>query len=180
MVASENIGQFERNPHLETTTRARLNPKHVDVRTRIVKVTASKISQTVRGWHVGRCGRVRQDTGKSFGRVSRGKLSTVAKKAIVILLNLLYQMIWLDISWRRKVLHTGAKGCACAGTASATPTSRCMCMYGTSGYYAECHSQKGDSNHTDEYRLQVVGEGDKVPRCNWVRRRSVDTAFHLA
>jgi hypothetical protein len=43
-IDSENIGQFERNPHLETTTRARLDPKHVDERTRIVQETTNKIS----------------------------------------------------------------------------------------------------------------------------------------
>ncbi len=34
--------------------------------------------------------------------------------------------------------------------------------------------------NTDEYRLQVVGEGDSVSHCNWVRRCGVDTAIHLA
>lgn len=36
--------------------------------------------------------------------------------------------------------------------------------------------------HTDEYFLQVVGEEDSVPHCNWVHRCGValDTAFHPA
>ena len=38
-----DIRQFERNPHLETTIRARFNPKHVDERARIVQETASEI-----------------------------------------------------------------------------------------------------------------------------------------
>jgi hypothetical protein len=43
-IDSENIGQFERDPHVKTTARARLDPKHVDKRTRIVQETANKIS----------------------------------------------------------------------------------------------------------------------------------------
>jgi hypothetical protein len=84
-----NICQLERNPDLETTTRTRLNPKHVDERTRIVQETASKISQAVRcWWHFHRWGWVGPDTGEGFRRVSRGKVSTMA---IMILLDLLYQ-----------------------------------------------------------------------------------------
>ena len=74
--------------------RARLDPKHVDERARIVQETASKISQAVRyRWHVHRWGWVRPDTGKSFGWVSQGKVCTIA---IIILLDLLHQMIWFD------------------------------------------------------------------------------------
>src|ERR1700761_7710379 len=83
-------------------------------------------------------------------------------------------------TWRRKVIHTGAKGCACAGTTSATPTSQGMSAYGTSGYYAKGRGQKGQY-HIEDYRLlQPVGEGDSVPHCNWVRRCAGGTAFHLA
>ena len=109
MPASENIGQFERNPLLETTTRARLNLKHVDVRIGIVKVAVYKISQTVCRWHVSRFDRVRPDTGKGLGRVSREKLS---KKAIIIIPNLLYQMIWLGICVEKKdSTHCGKRVC---------------------------------------------------------------------
>jgi hypothetical protein len=88
------ICQFKRNPDLETTSRTRLNPKHVDERARIVQETISKISQTVRcWWHVRRWGRVRPGTGKNLGRVDCGKVSTIA---IVMLLDLLHQLIWLD------------------------------------------------------------------------------------
>lgn len=34
--------------------------------------------------------------------------------------------------------------------------------------------------HTNDYRSQVEGEGGGVPHCNWVRRRVVDAACHLA
>ena len=47
-------------------------------------------------------GRVRPDTGKGFEGGSRGKLSTVDKKAIIILPNVLYQIIWLGISVEKK------------------------------------------------------------------------------
>src|SRR6266702_5763770 len=97
MPASEDISQLERNPHLETTTRTGLNPNHVDTRIRVVEVTVSKIPQTVRRRHVSKRSRVGPHAGKSFGRVSRGKLSTISKKAIMIILNLLHQMIWLVI-----------------------------------------------------------------------------------
>ena len=91
---------------------ARLNTKHVDVRIGIVKVTDSKISQTVREWHVSRFSRVRPDTGKGFGRVSCGKPSTVDKKAIVILQNLLYRMIWLSIFVEKKYFtHWSKRAC---------------------------------------------------------------------
>jgi hypothetical protein len=95
-VDSKNICQFKRNPHLETTSRAGLNPKHVDARARIVQETTCKISQTAYcWWHVRRLGWVGPDSGESFGRVSRrrGEVSTIA---IVILSDLLHQLIWLD------------------------------------------------------------------------------------
>ena len=82
-----NICQFERNPHHETTTGARLNPKHIDERVRIVKETTSKISQTVR-LNVSRWGCVRLEIGKSFVS-SGGKVSTIVIKDIVIILELL-------------------------------------------------------------------------------------------
>ena len=114
MLASKNIGQFESNPHLETTTRARLNPKHPDARIRIVKVTASKNSEAVSWWHVSRWSRVGPDTRKGFGRISHGKPSTVAKRAVVILLNLLHQMIWLDIYVEKKgSTHWSKRVCLC-------------------------------------------------------------------
>ena len=45
---------------------------------------------------------MRPDSGKSFGRACRGKLSTVDKRAIVIPLNLLHQIIWLNIYVEKK------------------------------------------------------------------------------
>ena len=42
---------------------------------------------------------MRPDTGKSLGRASRRKMS---KKAVIILPNLLYQMIWLGICVEKK------------------------------------------------------------------------------
>ena len=107
-----NICQFERNPHLETTTRARHNPKHVDERTGIVQEMTSKISQAVHCWWiVHRWGWVRPNTGESFGRVGGGKVSTIA---IVILLGAVHEIIWSDRYVEKMVLHTGAKGCPCA------------------------------------------------------------------
>ena len=102
MPASENIGQFERNPHLETTTRARLNPKHVNTRIGIVKVAVCQVSQTVCQRHVSRFDRVRPDTGKSLGRASRRKLSTLDERAIIIIPNLLCQMICLGVCAEKK------------------------------------------------------------------------------
>ena len=90
-VILEKICQLDRNQHLETT-RARLNPKDIDACSRIVNETASKASQIVRRWYISRGGRVEPDTGKCFRRASRGKLSPVAMKAIVIILSLLYQV----------------------------------------------------------------------------------------
>ena len=88
-----NICQLQRNPHLETTTRTRLNPKHIDEGSGIVQETASKISQAVRSWwHVRRWGWVRLDSGNSLGRVGRGKLSAIV---IVILLDALHGIIRL-------------------------------------------------------------------------------------
>ena len=67
-----NICQFERNPDFETTTRARLNPKHVDERTRIVQDPTNKNSQAVRcWWHVRRY-RVGPYSGKSSGGSAGG------------------------------------------------------------------------------------------------------------
>ena len=88
------ICQLQRNPHLETTTRARLYPKHVDERSRIVQETASKNSQAIPcRWRVRRWGWVGPDAGKSFGWDCRREVST---RPIVTLLSLLHQMIWLD------------------------------------------------------------------------------------
>ena len=88
-----NICQFERNPDFETTIRARLNTKHIDERARIIQETTNKISQTISWWwHVCRWGWVGPNTGESFGRVARGKVSI----AIVILLDGLHEMILLD------------------------------------------------------------------------------------
>ena len=85
-----NLCQFQCNPHLETTITARLNPKHVDERARIVQKTASKISQTVRfRSHVRRWGWVGPYTGKSFRSVS------CVKVGITVILDLLHQMIMI-------------------------------------------------------------------------------------
>ncbi|KAH9043562.1 hypothetical protein EDB83DRAFT_2407741 [Lactarius deliciosus] len=112
---SGNIGQFERNPYLETTTRARLNPNHVDECIRIVEVTAKKIPQTVHWQYISRWGWVGPDVVKSSGRVSRGKLSTVAITAIVILLDRLQQMIWSDICVEKGSTHWKKIMCLCRG-----------------------------------------------------------------
>ena len=89
-----DIRQFERNPHLETTIRARFNPKHVDERARIVQEMASEIFQTVRcRLQVRRWGRVGPDTRKSFGWVGHGKVGTIAT---IILLDILHEIIWFD------------------------------------------------------------------------------------
>lgn len=64
------------------------------MRAGIVQETAGKISQTVRcRWHVRGWGWVGPDSGESFGRVGRREVSTIA---IVMLLDLLYQLIWLE------------------------------------------------------------------------------------
>ena len=121
------------------------------------------------------------DTGKSFWRVSHGKISTIAIaiKAVMIISDILHQMMGWIYAQIRKVLHT-AKACAGAGTNSAPPTS-CMCTFGTSArYYARCRSEKGHICHIECYHLQVEVEGDIVPHCNWVRRCVVDIAFDLA
>jgi hypothetical protein len=39
--------------------------------------------------------------------------------------------------------------------------------------------RRGTHYHIDNYRLQVVGEGDSMPHCNWVCRCVMDNAFHL-
>ena len=89
-----NICRFECNPHLQTTTRARHNSKHVDERTRIVQDPTSKISQAVRcRQHVCRWAWIGMNIWKSFGRVSCRKVSTIT---IVILLAALHEIIWLD------------------------------------------------------------------------------------
>ena len=57
-----------------------------------------------------------------------------------------------------------------------------MCTYGTCGtcgYNYACYTPTRNISD-DNYRLQVEGEGDSMPHCNWVRRCVVDTAFHLA
>ena len=89
-----NICQFECDPHLEATIRARNDPKHVDKCARIVQETTSKISQTVRCWlHVYRWGWVGPITRVSYGRVDCGKVGAID---IVILLDALHKMVWLD------------------------------------------------------------------------------------
>jgi hypothetical protein len=76
----------------------------------------SKNPQIVRRWHVGRCSWVWPDTGKSFGGFSRGKVGTVDKKAIVIILNLLRQMNWLDICVENKgSTYWSKRVCLCWG-----------------------------------------------------------------
>ena len=107
-----NICQFECNPHLETTIWARLNPKHVDKRARVVQETAKKISQTIRyWWHVRTCGRVGPDARKIFRWVSGGKVGTIA---IVILLDILHEMIWFDRYVEKKGPTHWSKGvCLC-------------------------------------------------------------------
>ena len=54
------------------------------------------------------------NSGKSFKRVSRGKVSTIANKAIVVLLDLLHQMSWLGIYvWKEGSTHRSKKVCLC-------------------------------------------------------------------
>ena len=102
-----DIRQFERNPYLETAIGARHNPKHVDKGARIVQETANEIYQAIRcWWHVRRLGRVGPDTGKSFGWVSRRKVSTIA---IVILLHLLHLKIQFDRYVEKKGLTHRSK-----------------------------------------------------------------------
>ena len=105
-----NIRQFECNPHLQTTIRSRHNSKHVDKRPRIVQEMASKISQAVRcRWYVRRWGWVGPDAGKSFGRVSRAEVSTIA---IVILLDMLNEIIGFDRYVEKKgPTHRGKRVC---------------------------------------------------------------------
>ena len=88
-IDSKYIRQLERNPHLETTIRATLNPKHINVCARVIQEATSNISQTVRcQWHVRRWGRVRLSTRESFGRICCRKVTTIA---IVILLDALHE-----------------------------------------------------------------------------------------
>ena len=88
------ICQFKCNPDFETAITARLNPKHVDERARIVQETANEIAQTVCcGWHVHSWGWVGQNAGEIFRRDGRGKVCT---KTFVILLDSLHEMICLD------------------------------------------------------------------------------------
>jgi hypothetical protein len=96
MLALEKIGQLERDPHLETTIRARLNAKHIHERIRVVEQTAGKNSETVRWRDISRGVMVGPDTVNIFGRVGCGKPCT-SMKAITILLEFLRLMIWLDI-----------------------------------------------------------------------------------
>ena len=92
-----NICQFERNPHLETTTRARHNPKHVDERTGIVQEMTSKISQTVHCWWiVHRWGWVRPNTGESFGRISRREVSIIVIVKDIMIKGLGFSAIWKE------------------------------------------------------------------------------------
>jgi hypothetical protein len=127
-VILEKIGQFDRNQHLETTTRARLNPKDIDACIRIVKETASKNSQTVRWWYISRGGRVTAgpDTGKFFRRVSRGKLSAISMKAIIVILDLLHRVEMLHI---------------CGGKEGSTYWSKRMCLHWDSfgNFYITMH-----------------------------------------
>ena len=108
---SKNIRQFKRNPHHETTIRARLDEKYVDDRARVVHETTNKVSQTIYcWWHVRRWGWVGLDSGENSGRLSRRKVSTIA---IVILLDL-YQIIWLDRYLEKKGPTRGREGaCLC-------------------------------------------------------------------
>ena len=103
------ICQFKRNPDLETAIRARFNPKHIDERARIVQKTANKISQAVRCcWHVRRWVWVGPDSGKGFGGVGSGKVSTMA---FVILLDALYEMIRLDRNVKKGPTHRSKRVC---------------------------------------------------------------------
>src|SRR6266404_5036234 len=90
MPASKNdVGQFERDHHLETTTRAYLNAKHVEVRIRIGKVMNGEIPETICLRYVGRWRWLGPDVWKSGRGFRHGKLSTIAHKSIGILLDLL-------------------------------------------------------------------------------------------
>jgi hypothetical protein len=100
MPTSNNINQIKSNPNPETTTRTRLDPNHVDVHIGIVKVMASKISQTILWWHISMRGRwLGPDIGESFACAGSGILpvSTVTKWDIVIFLDFLCKVTWLNI-----------------------------------------------------------------------------------
>jgi hypothetical protein len=99
-VILEKISQFECNEYLETTSRARLNPKDIDKCIRVVKETASKNSQTVRRW-----GRVGPDTGKRFRRDSHGKLSAKTMKAIIVIWDLLHQVERLHVCGGKETFY---------------------------------------------------------------------------
>jgi hypothetical protein len=110
---SKNIGQFERNPRLETTTRARLNLNNVDERTRIVQQPTSEISQTIHCWlHVCTWSWVGPDSGKNFGWAGRGKVSAIA---VVILLDLLHGLVGLDRYVEKKGPSTHRSKWVCLG-----------------------------------------------------------------
>ena len=124
----------------------------------MVQETANKVYQTIRcWWHVRGWGGVGPDTRKSFRWVSRGKMSAIS---IVILLHLLHEMIWFDRYVENKVLHTGAKLYAWAGTGSATLSSPYICTYGTCGACGvrkRCVSQSEEKlNIAYRWRVRVV------------------------
>ena len=74
---------------------------------------------------------MRPDTGKGFGRVSCGKPSTVDKKAIVILPNLLYRMIWLGIYVEKKYFtHWSKRACLRWGSFSDSYITMQMHVWG--------------------------------------------------
>ena len=159
---------------------ARLNPKHVDVRARIVQKTTNKVSQTVCRWrHVRRWGWVGPNIREGFGRVSCGEVSIIA---IVILLDLLRQMIWLE-RYIEKQGHTHRSKRVCLGRDRLSNSVILMHIHIWNLWDVRillCVSQSEGRLNINDYRLQVEGEDGSVPHCNCARQCVVDTAFRPA
>ena len=90
--ASEDIRQFEFNPHQNPTAGGWPNPEHVDDRFWIIEVPSSKVPQTICRLHVSKRSWVGPDILDRFG-IGDGELCTILKIAMVVLLALLHQMI---------------------------------------------------------------------------------------
>ena len=121
---------------------------------------------------------MKQDTRKSSGRVSRGKLSTVDEKAVVI--NLLHQMSWIyGIRGDKRFYILEQNGVLALGRLQRLLHPDAYARMEPPDAVRSVTVRKETQYHTDEYRLQV-GEGDSMPHCNGVRRCDVNTAIHLA
>lgn len=101
---SDYINQIKSNPNPKTTTRTRLNPNNVDMHIGIVKVMASKISQTILWRHISMQGRrLGPDTGKSFAWAGSGIKSGILPVSIVtkwdIVISLDFRRESLGLYW---------------------------------------------------------------------------------